>query len=153
MAERAPTWPENIPSAILGITQTTSALDLLQSLEEATYHRLAQIAEKVENALGRKLTFVVSGGIHRSPDAMQRLANVLGRAVQASREPEASLRGAACFALEKLGRRLPAVKPGKDIRPEPAAVRAYLKARREQVRLEALLQSDRVAEGICRHNR
>ena len=57
IAERAPTWPEEIPSAVIGITQATCALDLLQALQEATYHRLAQIAAEIEKASRRKLSF------------------------------------------------------------------------------------------------
>ncbi len=141
MAERAPTWPEELPSAVIGMTQATTALDLLQSLQEATYHRLAQIAEAVEQAALRKLAFIVSGGIQHSPDALQRLANVLGRPVYASDEPEASLRGAACFVLEQLGLHPAAPQTGKAIRPKPSSARAYAQARERQVRLEASLRN------------
>jgi len=145
MAERAPTWPEELPSAVIGITQATSALDLLQALQEATYHRLGQIAGAVERAAGRKLAFIVSGGIHHSPDAMQRLANVLGRPVYSSSEPEASLRGAACFVLEQLGHHPPPPKVGAAIRPHPASARAYAEARQRQARLEELLRKAGIA--------
>jgi len=136
IAERAPTWPEELPSAVIGITQATTALDLLQALQEATYLRLAQIAEAVEKPAGRKLAFIVSGGIQHSPSALQRLADVLGRPVYASSEPEASLRGAACFAMGKLGLATPKPELGPAIRPRPAITRAYAIAREEQVRLE-----------------
>jgi gluconokinase len=139
IAERAPTWPEELPSAVIGITQATRALDLLQALQEATYHRLAQIAEAVEKAAHRKLAFIVSGGIQHSAGSLQRLADVLGRSVYASTEPEASLRGAACFAMEKLGLKPPALKLGPVIRPRSRPARAYAKARQQQIRLEALL--------------
>jgi gluconokinase len=141
IAERAPTWPEDVPSAIIGITQATSALDLLQSLQEATFHRLAQIAEAVEKAAGRKLSFIVSGGIQKSSNAMQRLANVLGRPVYASSEPEASLRGAACVAMERTGLRIPSPKLGRAIRPQAASSRAYAAARQRQTDLEKTLQN------------
>ena len=119
IAERAPTWPEELPSAVIGITQDTSALDLLQALQEATYLRLAEIGEGGGEAAGRKLSFIVSGGIQHSANSMQRLANVLGRPVYASSEPEASLRGAACFAMEKLGLEVTAPKVGRRDSPEP----------------------------------
>jgi len=138
IAERAPTWPEELPSAIIGITQATRARDLLQALQEATYHRLAQIAEAVEKETRRKLAFIVSGGIQHSPAALQRLADVLGRSVYASSEPEASLRGAACFAMEKLGLATSKPKLGRAIRPRPALSRAFAQARQKQVRLERL---------------
>ncbi len=108
---------------ITGVTQATTALDLLQALQEATYLRLARIAELVEKAAGRRLVFIVSGGIQKSPEALQRLANVLGRPVYASEEPEASLRGAACFAMEKCGVTPAAVKLGAAIRPQAKASR------------------------------
>jgi len=145
IAERAPTWPEELPSAVIGITQATSALDLLQALQEATYHRLTRIGEGVERAAQRKLAFIVSGGIQKSPGALQRLANVLGRPVYASSEPEASLRGAACFAMEKLGMKVTAPKLGRAIRPDAKAARAYAKARQEQTRMEKLLKEANIA--------
>jgi gluconokinase len=141
IAERAPTWPEEIPSVVTGITQATSALDLLQALQEATYHRLAQIAEAVEKAARRKLAFIVSGGIQKSPQSLQRLANVLGRPVYASSEPEASLRGAACFAMGKLGVEPSGPKLGVAICPQTKAARAYIRSRRRQVALEEFFRA------------
>jgi gluconokinase len=140
LAERAPSWPEEMPSVISGVTQATTALDLLQALQEATYLRLARIAQEVEKAAGRKLAFIVSGGIQKSPESLQRLANVLGRPVYASAEPEASLRGAACFAMEKCGVTPAAVKLGKAIRPRAKAARAYVQAREKQAALEELFR-------------
>jgi len=145
IAERAPTWPEELPSAVIGITQATTALDLLQALQEATYHRLAQIAAEIEKASRRKLAFIVSGGIQNSPNALQRLADVLGRPVYASSEPEASLRGAACFAMEKLSLKPLSPKRGRVFRPRPASARAYAEARQRQIRLEALLKDSDIA--------
>jgi gluconokinase len=136
MAERAPTWPENLPSVVAGITQATTALDLLQTLQEATYHRLAQIADFLEKRLKRKLTFIISGGLQRSPNSLQRLANVLGRTVFPSSEPEASLRGGALFALEQLGLTPKQPAPRSAVRPQPAPARAYARARQRQIQLE-----------------
>ena len=135
-AERAPTWPEDLSSAVLGITHATTALDLLQALQEATYHRLAAIAERVEKVAHRRLIFLVSGGINHSPDSLQRLADVLGRPVRPSVEPEASLRGAALFALERLGLAPARPQAGRLIRPRPASARAHAVVRRRQERLE-----------------
>ncbi|HUB66170.1 MAG TPA: gluconokinase [Candidatus Methylacidiphilales bacterium] len=136
MAERAPTWPENLHSIVTGITQATTALDLLQGLQEATYQRLAQIAGLVEEKVERKLTFIVSGGLQRSPNSLQRLANVLGRTVYPSFEPEASLRGSALFALEQLGCKIKHPPPQAAIRPQSAPTRAYARARQRQIALE-----------------
>jgi gluconokinase len=145
-AERAPTWPEDLPSVIIGITPATTALDLLQTIQEATYHRLAQIAEMVEEMVGRKLTFIVSGGLQHSPGSLQRLANVLGRTVYASSESEASLRGAALFALKRLGCSTSPTPPLLAIRPKAGSIRAYVSARARQGQLE----KDLKAAGLSR---
>jgi gluconokinase len=138
MAERAPTWRDDLSGAIAGITQATTAIDLLQAITEATYQRLAQVAELLPESR-RDVTFIVGGGIQKSPAALQRLANVLGHAVVATNDPETSLRGAAVFALEKLGVRKLGSSAGKSIRPNRRAVDAYAKQRHELQRLESVL--------------
>src|ERR1039458_9092095 len=70
IGERAPTWPENLQGAIVGLKNSSSALDILQATREAVFQRLAQIAELLPI---RK--FVISGGIQKSPADVQRLAD------------------------------------------------------------------------------
>jgi gluconokinase len=67
---------------------------------------------------------------------MQRLANVLGSELTVCSEREASLRGAAIFALEKLGWKVSASAKGQVIRPQPAVARKYSEARRRHLKLE-----------------
>ena len=132
--ERAPTWPEDLRGTIVGLTHSTSALDIYQATREAVFQRLAQIAELLP---AKK--FVISGGIQRSPADMQRLADVLGCSVIVCDEPEASLRGAAIFALEKLGVKVPTPRAGRLIHPRLRFSRQYTGARQRQQRLEKLL--------------
>jgi gluconokinase len=136
VSERAPTWPEDLHGAIVGLKNSTSALDILQATREAVFQRLAQIAELLPI---RK--FVISGGIQKSPADMQRLADVLGRSLIVCSEPEASLRGAAVFTLEKLGVTVPAPPAGRTIHPRLRFSRQYIVARRRQKELETLLRS------------
>ena len=139
VSERAPTWPEDARGAVLGVTQATTALDFLQAMREAAFYRLAWIADLTARATGRRLRFVVSGGLQRSPAGMRRLANVLGRELIVCKEPEASLRGAAVFVLEKLGGKIAAPSSGRVIRPQPAVARQYAAARRRALNLERRL--------------
>jgi gluconokinase len=132
-SERAPTWPEDLRGAMVGLTQATSALDILRATQEAVFQRLAQIAEQLP---ARR--FVVSGGIEKSPTELQLLADILGCHLIACSEPEASLRGAAVFALEKLGVVVPAPSAGRVIRPRLRFSRHYAVARRRQMELEKL---------------
>ncbi len=138
-AERAPTWCEELAGVLSGLQQNTTALDILQATTEAVYHRLALIADL---SLGQEpAKIIVSGGVLKSTGLLQRLADVLGREIHASREPEASLRGAAVYALEKIGVKLDGAdanhpSAGKAVRPRPKIALAYAGQRARQQRLE-----------------
>lgn len=137
LAERAPSWRDDLTGAIVGLTQSTTAVDLLQAITEATYHRLAGIVDQLPG--GRSLRFVVGGGIQRSPQALQRLADVLGRRLIATDEPELSLRGAAVLALERLD--APPAPPAgaREVRPRREPMRAYARERKSLAALERRL--------------
>ena len=143
-AERAPTWCEDLGGTVVGLSQATTALDLLQATTEAVYQRLALIADLSLPKKGGKhvapTEIVVAGGILKSRGLLQRLADVLGRTVHASREPEASLRGAAVYALACEG--FPPGPPGVSgaaVKPRPGPAAAYARERARQGRLEKIM--------------
>ena len=138
-AERAPTWNEDATGAIHGIRQSTTALDMLQAITEATYHRIARISDLLCADEKSAPKIIVSGGIQKSASALQRLANVLGQTLYPNDEPEASLRGAAVYALEKLGYPIPQSKLVHGVRPTARSTRLYAAEREKQQRMEAAL--------------
>jgi len=137
MGERSPDWRMCAGGAITGITQSTSAVDLVQAITTASYQRLAQVAGLIPGARGVRL--IVGGGILASPASLQRLSDCLGAALFPTADPELSLRGAAVLALERCGakprppRTLPAVRPR---RGDVVALRAQ---RRRLAALDELL--------------
>jgi len=137
--ERAPSWNEDATGTIHGIRQSTTALDLLQAITEATYHRIERIVELLDCAEHGTPKLIVSGGIQKSASSLERLANVIGRPIYPFDEPEASIRGAAVHALEKLGYPIPAHKLINPVKPRKAAAREYAAEREKQRRLESLL--------------
>jgi gluconokinase len=137
-AERAPHWNEEQTGAIFGLTQHTTALDLYQAITEASYQRLACIAELVLAEEKTAPKFIVSGGIQRSAQALQRLADVLNQPVYPNDEMEASIRGAAIYVLEKLGVKQPEPKFGKPIKPRSTYARLYTDLREKQRKLEEM---------------
>jgi len=139
VSERSPTWCEEIPGTIFGLTQSTTALDLLLACTEATYQRLAQVIDLLPLSKPAQARFIVSGGIQKSSEAVRRLADVLGRPLLPSVEQEASLRGAAVFVLEKLGYRVTGARVNQVVSPRAEAARMYRLARRRQTDLEKLL--------------
>ncbi len=152
-AERAPTWNDAMQGAIVGLTQSTTALDLLQATTEAVYYRIARIAamltaEKHEETQAHTQSqtppqtrprFIVSGGILKSPASLARLANILDAPLYPSDEPEASLRGAAVFVAEKLGTAIAPLRQDKPVRPNRLNAALYRESRLQQERLEELL--------------
>ena len=123
-AERAPNWSEDASGTVVGITQATTAMDLLQAITESSYYRLATIVDYIP--AGSSPRFLVGGGIQRSPSSLQRLADVMRRPLTALDEPEASLRGAAIFALERLGQRaLLAPATGRTVKPDEKRAKRY----------------------------
>ncbi len=141
-AERAPYWQEDERGVVQGISLHTSALDLLQAITEATYQRLALIAEMVLQTEKDKNPprFIVSGGIQRSASALQRLADALGHPVYPNDDPEASIRGAAIFALEKLGLPVEPLPLPKAVKNRARWSKAYADARVRQTELERRLR-------------
>ena len=135
--DRAPTWNENAVGVIHGISQNTTALDLLQAITEASYQRIARIGEMVMALEPRPPKFIVSGGIQHSPAALQRLADVMGQPIYPNDEMEASIRGAAICALEKLGSPAPPLVLSKPVKPRARYAKEYATARERQLALEA----------------
>src|SRR2546423_3787082 len=103
VSERAPTWPENLRGAIVGLMQSTDAAAMFRAAMCATFYRLAPILGLLARNTRRAKQIIVSGGILRSKPSLLLLADSLGRDICVSAQPEASLRGAAVYALEKLG--------------------------------------------------
>lgn len=140
-AERAPLWNEEQAGAIVGLTQHTTSIDLIQAITEGSYQRLARIAELVLAEEKAAPKFIVSGGIQRSAQAIQRLADVMGQPLYPNDEMEASIRGAAIYVLEKLGLPIPDVKLGKPIKPRSTFAKLFAERRERQRQLEGLIGS------------
>jgi len=138
-AERAPTWEDDKTGVIQGLTQHTTALDILQATTEAGYYRIARIADLVLKEEKTAPKFIVSGGIVYSTSSVQRLADILNQPVYVNDEPEASLRGAAIFVLEKMGKKIAALKLRKAVKPRRKIATLYQQAKDAQQSLERAL--------------
>ncbi|HZT92047.1 MAG TPA: FGGY-family carbohydrate kinase [Gaiellaceae bacterium] len=112
--ERSLGWDAGRRGLIAGLSFATTPLDVAQAALEAVCYRFAAVLE----ALGGVESVVVTGGaLLANPAWTQVLADVLGRPLEVSAVGEASARGAAVAAFERLGVDLPA--PGVDRTVEP----------------------------------
>jgi gluconokinase len=138
VTERAPTWPEELSGTIAGLTQSTKAAEIFRATTCATFYRLAEILASIESQKGRTKQIIVSGGATRSPALMALLADALGRDLSVA-ATESSLRGAACFALEKLGHGRPPDPRRASVRHDRRLTQKHRVRRRRQAELETRL--------------
>jgi gluconokinase len=134
--ERSTGWNPHARGAIHGLTFETTPLDLRQAAYEGVAFRFAAIAELLPD-----VTEVVAtgAGLLHDRDWIQIMADALGRPIHVSGVPEASLRGAAVLALERLGHEAAEAPVAEVVEPRPDRAEAYRAAREAQLRLyEAL---------------
>jgi gluconokinase len=138
--ERSTKWRADARAAIAGMSLDTSAMDILRASLEAVALRFRDIYEIMEQSLGSPAEVIASGGaLLHSHAWTQMMADALGRPVIACIEKEASGRGAALIALERLGavRNLGelAARMGATYQPEAAHLGVYRQELARQRRL------------------
>ena len=137
--ERSPGWDDAARATIHGARLNTQPADLLLAGIEAVAYRLAAIYDLLVPVIGEPHVVHVSGGaLQRSDRWTQVLADVLGRPVIRSAVAEPTSRGAAIWALQALGHRVPADQGAhgdQPFEPDPANHSVYLEARARQRRL------------------
>jgi gluconokinase len=130
--ERSPGWHQHVKGAITGLTYETTPLDIRQAALEGVAFRFAEIADRMPEV---RQIVATGGALLHDPDWLQIVADALARPITTSGVEEASLRGAAVLALERLGE-TPAPAPlGAVVEPRPDRAAAYRRARERQRRL------------------
>jgi gluconokinase len=130
--ERSLGWNPDRRGLVDGLSFATTAADIAQAALEAVAYRLADVLA----AIGELESVVATGvGLLANPGWLQVLADVLGRPVEVSGEPEGSARGAAMVALERLGLPVPAAPIARVVDPRPERHEIHLVAIEEQRRL------------------
>ena len=140
VTERSPTWPDTA-GVIAGLTQATTAADVFCAVTVSTFYRLGVILDRLAQYSGGLGEVIVSGGVVRSPATLKLLADAIGRDLRVSPEADASLRGAALYALEHLEETPAPITLGRTIRHDASAATKHLARRERQEQLEAQLTS------------
>ncbi len=101
--ERAPIWNPNAHFAFAGATLHTAPMDILRACLEAAALRYRVLSELL-SPLAPTAQITFSGGALEHVPAWQNIVcDAIGRSLCASKESEASARGAALLALEAIG--------------------------------------------------
>jgi gluconokinase len=130
--ERSPGWNRHATGAIQGLTFETSPLDIRQAALEGVAFRFAEVAELMPEV---EEIVATGGALIGDQDWVQIVADALARPIVAGAVKEASLRGAAVIALERLGVSVPEAPLGREFEPRAERAEAYRSARDRQRRL------------------
>lgn len=147
VAERAPTWPENLQGTLVGLTQSTDAAQIYRATTCAVFYRLADILALIEKNRSHASEIIVSGGAAHASATLSLLADALRRDIWISPESEASLRGAAVNVLEKLGYQDRPWRKGKLVRHDERLAEKHRGRRARQAALESVLSDNAKAAG------
>ena len=142
--ERSTKWRADARAAIAGLSVHSSAMEILRASLESVALRFRNIFEIMLGEIGEPKEMVDSGSaLLHSPAWTQMMADALGRPVIPCLEKEATSRGAALLAMERIGaignvRERPA-EMGSAVRPVEAYRAIYEEELRRQRRLYAKL--------------
>jgi gluconokinase len=101
--ERSTGWRADARAAIVGLGAHTSPIEILQAALESVALRFRNVYEIMQSSLGTPRDIVASGSaLLHSPVWTQMMADALSHAIIQCIEPEATSRGAALIALERL---------------------------------------------------
>ncbi len=134
--ERSTGWNPEARGTIHGLTFATTPLDLRQAAYEGVAFRFAAIADLLPDV---REVVATGGGLLHDPDWVQIMADALGRPVAVSGVAEASLRGAAVFALGRSGHEAAEAPTAEVVEPRAERADAYRAAREAQQELYDLL--------------
>ena len=94
-----PHWDYGARGTLLGLTRGSGRPQLVRAVLEGIAHRGADLLEAAEADYGDSIAAIrVDGGMSQNPTFVQALANATGRAIEVSRETEATTIGAAYLA-------------------------------------------------------
>jgi len=144
--ERGPGWADQANGTIAGLSMSNTPVEILRSAMEAVALRFALIAQMIEAASpGEKEVVATGGGLLGSRAWTGIMADALGKTITASGVKEASSRGAALLALERLGALEieDAEAPlGETFEPDPTRHEAYTEAlARQRMLYDAVLKA------------
>jgi len=138
--ERSPGWNSRVRGAVLGLSFDTGPQQLAQAALEGVAFRMAEIADRMPEV---RDIVAAGGALRASPAWTQILADVLERPLALSAVPEASARGAAVAALERLGERPSPPPIARMFEPRSERAWAYRAARERQRALYGFVTESR----------
>jgi gluconokinase len=102
--ERSTEWRTNTRAAIVGLGSATTPIEILHAALESVALRFRNVYEIMEASFGAPKDLIGSGGaLLGSPVWTRMMADTMCHTLVLCREKEATSRGAALLALERMG--------------------------------------------------
>jgi gluconokinase len=101
--ERSTHWSASARGAIIGLRTHTRPAEIVRAALEAVALRFARLADDLETFAPGARAYASGGALRHSRAWTQAIADATGRPVRLSQAREASSRGVALVALERLG--------------------------------------------------
>ncbi len=114
-----PHWDRQARGAWMGLGLEHEKADMMQALLEGIALRMAEVIDAMGATVATARPLSIDGGLTRNSYFCQVLADVLGRPVQVSDQPDLTAVGIAQLAGEAAGLTIPEPRPGRKINPLP----------------------------------
>lgn len=104
LGERAPVWDENAKGCFIGLTATHNNLHMTKAVLEGVCYAIVEVLQALEETSGRVKNIYLSGGIIKSQNWVQLLADISGKQIMVNDAADASALGAAFIGMKAIGR-------------------------------------------------
>lgn len=119
--ERAPVWNEDSRGVFFGVGQQHGHAHFIRAALEGLCFSIRQVLQLLEKSTQPIETLSLSGGLIRSNEWLQLLADITGKTVQVYTEEDASARGAALLGLNAMNMQNKVAEPGPQLVRYPQA--------------------------------
>jgi len=133
LGERAPVWDEKAKGCFIGLTAMHTNLHITKAVLEGICFSVVEVLQALEETSGRVKNIYLSGGIIKSQNWVQLLADISGKQIMVNEAADASALGAAFIGMKAIGsiKKITDakmfLKNVKTIKPNAAHHRAYKK--------------------------
>lgn len=118
-----PFWDRDARGSWMGLSADTTARDLMQAILEGIAYRMRDVVQALEHHNDVAEVLRVDGGMSANPCFCQSLADILGRDLFVSSQPERTALGTATLAAEAAGLSIDIDRQGRLVSPTSSSDR------------------------------
>ena len=104
LGERSPVWDENAKGAFIGLTSAHTKAHLTKAVLEGVCFSIVDVMKALEETSGPIKKIYLSGGIIKSDEWVQILADISGKEILVNEAADASALGAAFIGMKAIGK-------------------------------------------------